>query len=168
MSLDLEDIVDFADEHKTGLIIGVCVLAIGANFALGGASQVQSQMAKQSADAAAKAAQERAERIFFDKKQGCIAQAVSRNTKINNFVVGDTIVDPMSIKPDNPDGTPIAAGHVCSNDGSLFRIENGIAIELIGNSRAIRIPVIDAGVSAENQKVLERNKQLYELYGEQK
>ncbi len=159
MSLDLEDIADFADEHKTWLIIGVCGLVIGANFALGGAAQLQGQMARQATDAAAKQAQQRAETLFF--QQGCIAQAISQRTQTSNFVPGDIAIDPMSLTPENPSGTVINSGYLCSTDGSLFRTENGLVVELIGTSPEIRRYLVQKGFAAETLKVRDRVQQLY-------
>ena len=155
---------DFA-ENKTAIIIGGCVAVIAASLATGGAETWQTQQATRQADQAGKAAQARAEAIF--KEQGCIAQAISGSTRTSNFAVGDTAVDPMSITTANPSGSPIAGGYICSTDGSIFRVEAGAIVELVGTSPAIREALIAGGFAQEAQAMQQRAQVIYNLTGGQ-
>ena len=155
---------DFA-EHKTPLIIGGCIAVIAASLATGGAETWQETQATKQADQAGAQAQARAEAIYQD--QGCIAQAISQNTRTSNFAVGDTAVDPMSITTANPGGSPIAGGYVCSTDGSIFRVEAGVIAELIGTSPKIRDALIAGGFAQEAQAMQQRAQTIYRLTGKQ-
>jgi hypothetical protein len=155
---------DFA-EHRTAIIIGGCVAVIAASLATGGADRWQDQQATKQADQAGAQAQARAESIY--ESQGCIAQAISQNTRTSNFAVGDTAVDPMSITTANPGGSPIAGGYICSTDGSIFRVEAGVVAELVGTSPAIRDALIAGGFAAEAQAMQQRAQTIYRLAGEQ-
>jgi hypothetical protein len=155
---------DFA-EHRTSLIIGGCVAVIAVSLATGGADRWQDQQATKQADQAGAQAQARAEAIF--KEQGCIAQAISGSTRTSNFAVGDVAVDPMSITTANPGGSPIAGGYICSTDGSIFRVEAGAIVELVGTSPAIRDALIAGGFAAEAQMMQQRAQTIYRLTGEQ-
>ena len=155
---------DFA-EHKTPLIIGGCIAVIAASLATGGAETWQETQATKQADQAGAQAQARAEAIYQD--QGCIAQAISGSTRTSNFAVGDTAVDPMSITTANPGGSPIAGGYICSTDGSIFRVEAGAIVELVGTSPAIRDALIAGGFAAEAQMMQQRAQTIYRLTGEQ-
>jgi hypothetical protein len=152
-------------EHKTPLIIGGCIAVIVASLATGGADRWQETQATKQADQAGAQAQARAEAIF--KEQGCIAQAISGSTRTSNFAVGDTAVDPMSITTANPGGSPIAGGYICSTDGSIFRVEAGAIVELVGTSPAIRDALIAGGFAAEAQAMQQRAQTIYRLAGEQ-
>ncbi len=155
---------DFS-ENRTALIIGGCAAIIAGSLATGGAERWQQTQATRQADQAGKAAQARAESIFTDL--GCTAQALSQNTRTSNFTVGDVAVDPMSITTDNPSGSPIAGGYVCSTDGSVFRVENGTIAELIGTSPKIRDQLIAGGFAQEAQMMQQRAQQIYQLTGGQ-
>jgi hypothetical protein len=152
-------------EHRTSLIIGGCIAVIAASLATGGADRWQTQQATKQADQAGKAAQTRAEAIYQD--QGCIAQAISGSTRTSNFAVGDTAVDPMSITTANPQGSQIAGGYICSTDGSIFRVEAGAIVELVGTSPKIRDALIAGGFAAEAQAMQQRAQTIYRLAGEQ-
>ena len=155
---------DFA-ENKTSLIIGGCIAVIAASLATGGADRWQQTQLTRQADQAGAQAQARAEAIYQD--QGCIAQAISQNTRTSNFAVGDVAVDPMSITTANPSGSPIAGGYICSTDGSIFRVEAGTIAELIGTSPKIRDALIAGGFAAEAQAMQQRAQTIYRLAGEQ-
>ena len=155
---------DFA-EHRTALVIGGCAAVIATSLATGGADRWQQTQATRQADQAGKAAQARAESIFTDL--GCTAQALSQNTRTSNFAVGDTAVDPMSITTDNPSGSPIAGGYVCSTDGSVFRVEAGTIAELIGTSPKVRDALVKGGFAAEAQAMQQRAQTIYRLAGGQ-
>jgi hypothetical protein len=155
---------DFA-EHKTPLIIGGCIAVIAASLATGGADRWQQTQLTRQADQAGAQAQARAEAIYQD--QGCIAQAISQNTRTSNFAVGDVAVDPMSITTANPGGSPIAGGYICSTDGSIFRVEAGVVAELVGTSPAIRDALIAGGFAQEAQAMQQRAQTIYRLTGEQ-
>ncbi len=155
---------DFA-EHKTPLIIGGCIAVIAASLATGGAETWQTQQATKQADQAGAQAQARAESIY--QELGCTAQAISATTRTSNFAIGDTAVDPMSITTANPGGSPIAGGYICSTDGSIFRVEAGAIVELVGTSPAIRDALIAGGFAAEAQMMQQRAQTIYRLTGEQ-
>ena len=155
---------DFA-ENKTAIIIGGCVAVIAASLATGGAETWQETQATRQADQAGKAAQARAEAIY--QELGCTAQAISGSTRTSNFAVGDTAVDPMSITTANPGGSPIAGGYICSTDGSIFRVEAGAIVELVGTSPKIRDALIAGGFAAEAQMMQQRAQTIYRLAGEQ-
>ena len=155
---------DFA-EHRTAVIIAGCAAIIAASLATGGADRWQQSQSTKLADQAGKAAQARAESIYQD--QGCIAQALSQNTRTSNFTVGDTAVDPMSITTANPEGSPIAGGYVCSTDGSVFRVEAGVIAELIGTSPKVRDALVKGGFAAEAQAMQQRAQTIYRLAGGQ-
>jgi hypothetical protein len=155
---------DFA-EHKTPLIIGGCIAVIAASLATGGAETWQQTQSTRQADQAGAQAQARAEAIYQD--QGCIAQAISQNTRTSNFAVGDVAVDPMSITTANPTGSPIAGGYICSTDGSIFRVETGAIVELIGTSPKIRDALIAGGFAQEAQMMQQRAQVIYNLTGGQ-
>ena len=155
---------DFA-ENKTAIIISGCVAVIAASLATGGAETWQETQATKQADQAGKAAQARAEAIY--QELGCTAQAISGSTRTSNFAVGDTAVDPMSITTANPGGSPIAGGYICSTDGSIFRVETGAIVELIGTSPKIRDALIAGGFAAEAQMMQQRAQTIYRLTGEQ-
>jgi hypothetical protein len=155
---------DFA-ENKTAIIISGCIAIIAASLATGGAETWQQTQATKQADQAGAQAQARAEAIYQD--QGCIAQAISQNTRTSNFTVGDMAVDPMSITTANPSGSPIAGGYICSTDGSVFRVEAGTIAELIGNSPKIRDALIAGGFAQEAQAMQQRAQVIYNLTGGQ-
>jgi hypothetical protein len=155
---------DFA-EHRTAIIIGGCIAIIAASLATGGADRWQDQQATKQADQAGKATQARAESIY--QELGCTAQAISGSTRTSNFAVGDTAVDPMSITTANPGGSPIAGGYICSTDGSIFRVEAGTIVELVGTSPKIRDALIAGGFAAEAQAMQQRAQTIYRLAGEQ-
>lgn len=152
-------------EHRTAIIISACIAVIAASLATGGAETWQTQQATKQADQAGAQAQARAEAIF--KEQGCIAQAISANTRTSNFTIADVAVDPMSITTANPGGSPIAGGYVCSTDGSIFRVEAGVIAELIGTSPKIRDALIAGGFAAEAQMMQQRAQVIYNLTGGQ-
>ena len=155
---------DFA-EHRTALIIGGCIAVIAASLATGGAERWNQSQATKLADQAGAQAQSRAEAIYAEL--GCTAQAISQSTRTSNFAVGDVAVDPMSITTDNPSGSPIAGGYVCSTDGSVFRVEAGTIAELIGTSPKIRDALVTDGFAAEAQAMQQRAQTIYRLAGEQ-
>ena len=155
---------DFA-EHRTALIIGTCAAIIAASLATGGADRWQTQQATKQADDAGAQAQARAESIYQDL--GCTAQAISQSTRTSNFAVGDTAVDPMSITTDNPEGSPIAGGYICSTDGSVFRVEAGTIAELIGTSPKIRDQLVTGGFAQEAQAMQQRAQTIYRMSGGQ-
>ena len=158
--------IDFDfQEHRTAVIIGGCMAIIAASLATGGADRWQQTQATRQADQAGAQAQARAEAIF--NELGCTAQALSQNTRTSNFTVGDTAVDPMSITTDNPSGSPIAGGYVCSTDGSVFRVEAGTIAELIGTSPMIRDQLIAGGFAQEAQAMQQRAQTIYRLAGGQ-
>ncbi|MEB3313635.1 MAG: hypothetical protein VKL98_05765 [Cyanobacteriota bacterium] len=152
-------------EHRTSVIIGGCVAIIAASLATGGADRWQTQQATRQADQLGREAQSRAEAIY--QELGCTAQAISQSTRTSNFAVGDTAVDPMSITTDNPSGSPIAGGYVCSTDGSVFRVEAGTIAELIGTSPMIRDALVTGGFAAEAQAMQQRAQTIYRLAGGQ-
>ena len=152
-------------ENKTALIIGGCIAIIAASLATGGADRWNQSQATKLADQAGAQAQSRAEAVF--NELGCTAQAISQSTRTSNFAVGDTAVDPMSITTDNPEGSPIAGGYVCSTDGSVFRVENGTIAELIGTSPMIRDALVTGGFAAEAQMMQQRAQVIYNLTGGQ-
>jgi hypothetical protein len=155
---------DFA-ENKTAIIIGGCVAVIAASLATGGAETWQTQQATKQADQAGAQAQARAEAIYAE--QGCIAQAISQNTRTSNFTIGDTAVDPMSITTANPTGSPIAGGYICSTDGSIFRVEAGMIAELIGTSPKVRDQLIAGGFAQQAQMMQQRAQTIYQVSGGQ-
>jgi hypothetical protein len=155
---------DFA-EHKTVLIMGTCAVIIVASLTTGGAERWQQRQATRQADQAGKTAQLRAEAIY--QELGCTAQALSQSTRTSNFTVGDVAVDPMSITTSNPQGSPIAGGYVCSTDGSVFRVEAGTVVELIGTSPKIRDALISGGFAQEAQAMQQRAQTIYRLTGKQ-
>ena len=152
-------------ENKTALIIGGCIAIIAASLATGGADRWQQTQATKLADQAGAQAQSRAEAIYAEL--GCTAQAISQSTRTSNFAVGDVAVDPMSITTDNPSGSPIAGGYICSTDGSIFRVEAGTIAELIGTSPRIRDALVTGGFAAEAQAMQQRAQVIYNLAGEQ-
>jgi hypothetical protein len=155
---------DFA-ENKTAIIIGGCIAIIAASLATGGAETWQTQQATKQADQAGKATQARAESIY--QELGCTAQAISATTRTSNFAVGDVAVDPMSITTANPTGSPIAGGYICSTDGSIFRVEAGAIVELVGTSPKIRDALIAGGFAQEAQAMQQRAQVIYNLTGGQ-
>ena len=155
---------DFA-EHRTSVIIGGCVAIIAASLATGGAERWNQTQATRQADQAGAQSQARAEAVFTEL--GCTAQAINGTTRTSNFAVGDTAVDPMSITTDNPSGSPIAGGYVCSTDGSVFRVEAGVIAELIGTSPMIRDALVSGGFAAEAQAMQQRAQTIYRLSGGQ-
>ena len=152
-------------EHKTAVIISGCIAIIAASLATGGADRWQQSQAIKLADTAGREAQVRAEAVF--NELGCTAQAISQSTRTSNFAVGDVAVDPMSITTDNPSGSPIAGGYVCSTDGSVFRVEAGVIAELIGTSPKIRDALVTGGFAQEAQMMQQRAQTIYRLAGEQ-
>jgi hypothetical protein len=152
-------------EHRTAIIIGGCIAVIAASLATGGADRWQQTQLTRQADQAGAQAQARAEAIYQD--QGCIAQAISQNTRTSNFAVGDVAVDPMSITTANPSGSPIAGGYICSTDGSIFRVEAGAIVELVGTSPKVRDALIAGGFAAEAQMMQQRAQTIYRLTGGQ-
>lgn len=155
---------DFA-EHRTAVIIGGCVAIIAASLATGGADRWNQAQSTKLADQAGAQAQARAEAVF--NELGCTAQALSQKTRTSNFAVGDTAVDPMSITTDNPTGSPIAGGYICSTDGSIFRVEAGSIVELIGTSPRIRDELVKGGFAAEAQAMQQRAQVIYRMSGGQ-
>ena len=155
---------DFA-EHKTSIIISGCIAVIAGSLATGGADRWQQSQAIKLVDTAGREAQVRAEAVF--NELGCTAQAISQSTRTSNFAVGDVAVDPMSITTDNPSGSPIAGGYICSTDGSIFRVEAGTIAELIGTSPKIRDQLVAGGFAAEAQAMQQRAQTIYRLAGEQ-
>lgn len=159
MSLDLEDFLEQVSEHKTYILIGVCGLIVVGNFIFGGGDQLKEKFARDSQESAARDAQARAEAIYSE--QGCIAQAVSLSTKTSNFMPGEIALDPLSITPQNPAGTAINSGYICSTDGSLFKVQNGIVKELIGTSPQIRNDLVSKGFATEAVKMQQRAQSMY-------
>ncbi len=155
---------DFA-EHRTAIIISGCIAVIAASLATGGAETWQTQQATRQADQAGKEAQARAESIY--QELGCTAQAISGSTRTSNFTIGDTAVDPMSITTANPTGSPIAGGYICSTDGSIFRVEAGAIVELVGTSPKIRDALIAGGFAQQAQMMQQRAQTIYRIAGEQ-
>lgn len=146
-----EDLQDFAAENKHWAFIGACGLVIAGNVVLGGGDALKASMAKSATDAELANAQARAEQLY--KEQGCVAQAISARSGVSNFLVGDIVIDPKSITPENPGGTPIAQGLICSTDGTLYRVEAGRAVEAIGNSPTLRALLVKKGFASEAQKM---------------
>jgi len=158
--------IDFDfQEHRTALIIGGCIAIIAASLATGGGDRWQTQQATKQADTAGAQAQARAESIY--QELGCTAQAISGTSRTSNFTIGDTAIDPMSITTDNPEGSPIAGGYICSTDGSIFRVENGTIAELIGTSPMIRDQLVAGGFAAEAQMMQQRAQTIYRMSGGQ-
>jgi len=158
--------IDFDfQEHRTALIIGGCIAVIAGSLATGGADRWNQSQATKLADQAGAQAQSRAEAIYADL--GCTAQALSATTRTSNFAVGDTAVDPMSITTDNPTGSPIAGGYICSTDGSIFKVENGTIAELIGTSPKIRDALVTGGFAQEAQAMQQRAQTIYRVSGGQ-
>ena len=155
---------DFA-ENRTPIIIAGCAAIIAGSLATGGAERWNQAQSTKLADQAGAQAQARAESIY--QELGCTAQALSQNTRTSNFTVGDVAVDPMSITTDNPSGSPIAGGYVCSTDGSVFRVENGTIAELIGTSPMIRDQLIAGGFAQEAQAMQQRAQTIYRMSGGQ-
>jgi hypothetical protein len=73
----------------------------------------------------------------------------------------------MSITTANPGGSPIAGGYICSTDGSIFRVEAGTIVELVGTSPAIRDALIAGGFAQEAQAMQQRAQVIYNLTGGQ-
>jgi hypothetical protein len=73
----------------------------------------------------------------------------------------------MSITTANPGGSPIAGGYICSTDGSIFRVEAGAIVELVGTSPAIRDALIAGGFAQEAQAMQQRAQVIYNLTGGQ-
>jgi hypothetical protein len=73
----------------------------------------------------------------------------------------------MSITTANPSGSPIAGGYICSTDGSIFRVEAGAIVELVGTSPAIRDALIAGGFAQEAQMMQQRAQVIYNLTGGQ-
>lgn len=152
--MDFEDLSELIQEYKTGLIICGLGVVAAANLLTGGGQQLQSKFAQNAADSAAKDRQARAEALYQEQK--CVAQAISADSGTSNFTVGDTPIDPVSITSQNPAGTPINSGLLCSSDGSLFAVENGKIVELIGTSPLIRAELIRQGFAQEARKMQRR------------
>lgn len=157
--MDLEDVLEQISDNKTYILISLCSLVIAGNFLFGGGDQLKQKFAKDSQDATARDAQARAEAIYSE--QGCIAQAVALSTKTSNFTPGEVALDPLSITPQNPAGTAINSGYICSTDGSLFSVENGIVKALIGTSPQIRNDLVRKGFATEAVRMQQRAQSMY-------
>lgn len=143
-SFDFDDITDWFAENK--LILGILALggfAAFSMFAGGGYQQLQAKLDRESGDNAAAENQARAEKIFAEL--GCSAQVIDVKTRTASLRNGSFVVDPMSVTRENPQGTPINSGYVCSLDGSLFEVSNGTA-RLIGTSPNIRKELVVRGI----------------------
>lgn len=155
--MDFEELMEQISEYKTWFLIGTCGIVGAANLLTGGGQQLQAKFAQNAADSAAKDAQFRAETLF--QEQGCTAQAISSSSKISNFRLGDIALDPLSITQQNPQGSPINSGLVCSSDGSLFTVENGKVTGLIGTSPKIRHELVRQGFADEAKRMQRKAQQ---------
>lgn len=146
---------DFEDIPKGAIAVGVLAL-LGAVNLFFVKDQLGAQMAHSQTDAAVQAAAQRAETACFQpgsevgglnpapEQFNCIAQALSARGN-SNFVLGDIVIDPKSITPENPQGTPINGGFVASSDGSVVRVQEGRVVEVLGTSAKIRRYLVEQG-----------------------
>ena len=145
MTQFVEDTTDFVQEHGTTLAIAACALIGVASVTLGGGSNTWvQQQATKSGDRDAAQSQKRVEKIFLE--QGCSTQVLNQATRTANLTDGAIVVDPASMSPDNPNGTIINGGNVCSTDGSMFSVKVGVAT-LVGTSPKIRNAVVAQGAA---------------------
>ena len=142
---DLEETTDFVQEHGTTLAIAACVLVGVASVTLGGGSNTWvQQQATKTGDRDAALSQKRVEKIFLE--QGCSTQVLDQKTRTANLTDGSIVIDPASMSADNPNGTIINGGYVCSTDGSMFSVKVGVAT-LVGTSPKIRNAVVAQGAA---------------------
>lgn len=145
------DLAEFWEEHQTLIVLGGCITIAALNFAFGGSDALKQKFARDAQDNQAKDAQIRAESLF--NEQGCVAQAISRKTRTNNFTSGDVAIDPASVNRSNPYGSPIVGSLVCSNDGSLYQADESGKLTLIGSSPKIRKFLTDKGFKAKSEQM---------------
>lgn len=158
-SFDFDDITDWLGDNKLTLaIIALGGFAALNLFAGGGWVQLQTKLDRDAGDGAAAENQARAERIFSE--QGCSAQVLDAETKQANLRDKSYVIDPMSVTRQNPNGSPIGSGYVCSIDGSLFEVKNGTAF-LVGTSPNIRKELVARGIAIEVKKMESYANEIY-------
>ena len=140
---NLEDQIEVIKENGTNIGIAAClVIALIAVVTGDGAGRFTKAQSDKVSDLDAKNSQQRAEKIY--NEQGVSAQVLNAETRTASFVSGDTVIDPMSVTPENPQGTIINSGYIASTEGAVFEVENGIAT-LIGTSPKIRNDLVSRG-----------------------
>lgn len=158
-NFDFDDFTDWLDDNKLTLGMVLCGgFAAVQLFAGGGWNQLQSKLNQDANDSAAIENQARAEKVF--RELGCSAQVLDAETRTANLKTGSIVIDPMSITRENPTGTAIASGHVCSLDGSVFEVRNGTAF-LIGTSPHIRKELVARGIPQHVKAMEQRAEQVY-------
>jgi len=158
-NFDFDDLTDWFDDNKMMLgmfaLIGFAAINM---FAGGGWQKLQAKLDRDANDSAAIENQARAEKVF--RELGCSAQVLDAETRTANLKTGSIVIDPMSITRENPTGTAIASGHVCSLDGSVFEVRDGTAF-LIGTSPHIRKELVARGIPNHVEAMTKRANEIY-------
>jgi hypothetical protein len=138
LELNMEYLRDFVEEHPHVLGMAGCAAVAAVVIATGGLKYVQEAQEKGAIASATAKQQEKAEEVY--NANGCSAQVISQNTPTTGITSGDIVLDPLT-------GAKINSGFVCSADGSIFSVNDGVAT-LIGTSPKIRKVLANNGTAA--------------------
>ncbi len=186
----MDELRDFLEEHGTAVGMGLFALA-GVVLVVGfyGNDIKKSQDANSVINTTTEY-QRKAERVYFMEddmgsyavgvtdpttgqpvvdtktgkpvRRGCSAQVLDRETMTASLINGKVVIDPLSVTDDNPQGSPFNGGFVCGSDGSVFNVEPGGKINLIGTSSRVRDDLIATKAIASAREMERYAKSIYD------
>lgn len=177
----MDDLKDWLEENihivgmgaflVTGLVI--CVVGYGKQF--------QESQAKNTLIGVTNEYQKKAERVYFMEdetvdqgvevrnkdtgksvRRGCSAQVLDKETRTTALMDGKVVIDPLSVTENNPGGNPFNGGFVCGSDGSVFTVNPGGKITLLGTSNKVRDDLVATGAIASAMEMERYAKSVYD------